>query len=41
MPAGALNIEHPRTLQQQDLAIIMCQRWAYEAFVRGNPQGTS
>jgi hypothetical protein len=27
--AGAPDIEHLGTLMQEDLAIIMCERWAY------------
>jgi hypothetical protein len=39
--ASAPDIEQLRALQQEDLAIIMCERWAYGAFARGNPQVTS
>jgi hypothetical protein len=33
--SGAPDIERLRTLPQDDLAIIICERWAYNAFQTG------
>ncbi|HTV29034.1 MAG TPA: hypothetical protein VMF32_14710, partial [Xanthobacteraceae bacterium] len=37
----APDIEHLRTLPQPELAIIICERWAYGAFERGNKKKAS
>jgi hypothetical protein len=39
--AGAPDIERLRTLPQKDLAIIICERWAYSAFQAGNEKRAS
>jgi hypothetical protein len=36
--ASAPDIEHLRTLPQEDLAIIICERWAYGAVQRAQPK---
>ncbi len=38
---GAPDIEQLRTLPQEDLAIIICERWAYNAFQTGNQKHAS
>jgi hypothetical protein len=38
---GAPDIERLRTLPQKDLAIIICERWAYSAFQAGNEKRAS
>jgi SEC-C motif-containing protein len=39
--SGAPDIEQLRTLPQEDLAIIICERWAYSAFQTGNQKHAS
>ena len=39
--AGAPDIERLRTLPQEDIAIIICERWAYNAFHTGKQKGAS
>jgi hypothetical protein len=39
--AGAPDIERLQTLPQEDLAIIICERWAFNAFQTGNLKCTS
>ena len=39
--AGAPDIEQLRTLPQEDLAIIICERWAYDTFQTGNQKHAS
>jgi hypothetical protein len=39
--ANAPDIEYLRRLPQQDLAIIICERWAYGAVQRGGKEHTS
>jgi hypothetical protein len=39
--AGAPDIERLRTLPQEDLAIIICERWAYNAFQTGKQKRAS
>jgi hypothetical protein len=39
--SGAPDIERLRTLPQEDLAIILCERWAYNAFRSGTQKEAS
>jgi len=39
--AGASDIERLQTLSQEELAIIICERWALNAFQTGNVKRAS